>query len=61
MTEHFFKCITNKTKANYNTIHNNLENKDNLIYSDTTSLVYSTQHNNIYNWMNQNRENFDLP
>ncbi|MFM7989120.1 MAG: hypothetical protein ACKPKO_58385, partial [Candidatus Fonsibacter sp.] len=47
-------------KFHYNTIHKNFEGRYNLIYSDTDSLVYSIQHNDIYEWIKQNKEHFDL-
>ena len=31
-----------------------------LIYSDTDSLVYSLQHNDIYEWIKNNKNHFDL-
>ena len=36
-----------------NTIHKNFEGKCNLLYSDTDSLVFSIQHNGIYEWIKQ--------
>ena len=44
----------------YNTIHKNFENKYNLIYSDTDSLVYRIEHDDIYDWIKENKEHFDL-
>ena len=44
----------------YNTIHKNFEGRYNLIYSDTDSLVYSIQHEDIYEWIKDNKEHFDL-
>ena len=44
----------------YNTIHNNFEGKYNLLYSDTDSLVYSIQHDDIYAWIKQSKQHFDL-
>ena len=44
----------------YNTIHKNFENQYNLIYSDTDSMVYSIQHDDIYEWIKNNKEHFDL-
>jgi hypothetical protein len=44
----------------YNVIHENFENKYNLIYSDTDSLVYTIQHDDVYEWMGANKEHFDL-
>jgi len=44
----------------YNTIHKNFENDYNLIYSDTDSLVYRIEHDDIYDWIKENKEHFDL-
>ena len=44
----------------YNTIEKNFKDQYNLIYSDTDSLVYSIEHEDIYEWIKQNREHFDL-
>ena len=44
----------------YNTIHKNFEGKYNVLYSDTDSLVYSIQHDDIYEWIKQNKQHFDL-
>ena len=44
----------------YNTIRKNFENQFNLIYSDTDSLVYRIEHNDIYEWIKDNKEHFDL-
>ena len=44
----------------HNTIHTNFEGIYNLIYSDTDSLVYSIQHEEIYKWIKDNKEHFDL-
>jgi hypothetical protein len=34
--------------------------KAKLIYSDTDSLVYNLEHPDIYEWIKENREHFDL-
>ena len=44
----------------YNVIHKNFERQYNLIYSDTDNLVYNIKHDDIYEWINDNREHFDL-
>ena len=35
-------------------------NRFNLIYSDTAILVYNIRYDDIYEWIKQNREHFDL-
>ena len=47
-------------KFHYNTIEKNFKDKYNLIYSDTDSLVYSLEHEDIYEWIKQNKNHFDL-
>ena len=42
-------CYTWGFKDNYN-----------LSYSDTDSLVYSIQHHDIYEWIKNNKQHFDL-
>jgi hypothetical protein len=37
-----------------------IKDKYNLIYSDTDSLVYSLEHEDIYEWIKHNKEQFDL-
>ncbi|MFM7986784.1 MAG: hypothetical protein ACKPKO_46465, partial [Candidatus Fonsibacter sp.] len=44
----------------YDTIQKNFEGQYNLIYSDTDSLVYSIQNVDIYEWIKQNKQHFDL-
>ena len=44
----------------YNTIENNFNDRYNLIYSDTDSLVYNIQHDDIYQWIKDNKQHFDL-
>ena len=44
----------------YNTIHESFGNDYNLIYSDTDSLVYSIKHPDIYEWIKENKNHFDL-
>ena len=38
-------------KFHYDIIHNSFEGRYNLIYSDTDSLVYNIQHDNMYQWI----------
>ena len=47
-------------KFHYDIIHNSFEGRYNLIYSDTDSLVYNIQHDNIYEWIKENKTHFDL-
>ena len=44
----------------YNTIHKNFEGRYNLLYSDTDSVVYSIKHDDIYEWIKQNKQYFDM-
>ena len=44
----------------YNVIHKNFEGRYYLVYSDTDSLIYSIQHDDIYEWMKNNKQYFDL-
>ena len=44
----------------YNIIEKNFKDKYNLIYSDTDSLVYNIQHDDIYRWITENNKHFDL-
>ena len=44
----------------YNTIHKNFKENYNLFYSDTYSLVYSIYHEDIYEWIKNNSNHFDL-
>ena len=32
----------------------------NLTYSDTKSLLYDIRHSDVYQWVSENREHFDL-
>ena len=47
-------------KFHYAVIHKNFEGNFNLIYTDTDSLVNDIRHHDIYNWISQHREHFDL-
>ena len=44
----------------YNVIHKNFNPCYNLVYSDTDSLIYSIQHEDIYEWVKVNKHYFDL-
>ena len=44
----------------YNVIEKHFHNKYNFIYGDTDSLVYNIYHNDIYDWIKNNKEHFDL-
>ena len=44
----------------YNTIQANFAGKYNLVYSDTDSLVYSLEHEDIYEWIKEHGQHFDL-
>ena len=43
-----------------NTIHKNLEGNYDLLYSDTDSLIYHIRHRNLYKWLFDNQDEFDL-
>ena len=47
-------------ELHYNTIQANFPGKHNLIYSDTDSMVYYIQHEDIRKWVKQNKDHFDL-
>ena len=47
-------------KFHYHVIHKNFEGKYNLIYSDTDSLVYNIMLDDIYEWVKDNKQYFDL-
>ena len=44
----------------YSVIHKNFEGRYHLIYSDTDSMIYIIQHEDIYEWIKNNPEHFDL-
>ena len=44
----------------YNVIHEEFEGKYKLLYSDTDSLLYLLLHNDIYEWIKNNKKYFDL-
>jgi len=47
-------------KFHYDVIETKFENKYDLIYSDTDSLVYRIETPDIYKWMKDNKTHFDL-
>ena len=44
----------------YNVIEENFKDRYNLIYSDTDSMVYEIFDNDMYKWMKEHSEHFDL-
>jgi DNA replication protein DnaD len=44
----------------YNVIHKDFEGKYNLIYTDTDSFIYLIEHDDIYEWVKENKVHFDL-
>jgi hypothetical protein len=44
----------------YNVIETSFHNKYNFIYGDTDSLVYNIYHDDIYDWIKNNKEHLDL-
>ena len=44
----------------YNVIEKNFKGRYHLCYTDTDSFIYSIQHDDIYEWIKDNRELFDL-
>ena len=44
----------------YNVIHKEFEGKYNLLYSDTDSLIYDIRDPDIYKWIGNNKDHFDL-
>ncbi len=58
-------CVLDLSKLHmmdfhYNVIQAQIGNKAKFIYSDTDSFVYEIEHNNIYEWIKENKEHFDL-
>ena len=51
------ECMMN---FHYNVIHETFKTNYNLLYSDTDSLIYSIQHDDIYEWIKNNKQYFDL-
>ena len=47
-------------RFHYEVRHKNFEGRYNLICTDTAGLVYAINHHDIYNWISQHREHFDL-
>ena len=47
-------------RLHYEVIHKNFEGNYKLIYTDTGSLVYDIRHHDIFEWIGQHREHFDL-
>ena len=47
-------------RFHYEIIHKNFEGKYNIIYTDTDSLVNGRRHHDIFEWISQHREHFDL-
>ena len=47
-------------KLHYEVIHKTFRGRYRLLYSDTDSLVYSIIHDDIYEWVKENRQYFDL-
>jgi hypothetical protein len=44
----------------YNVIQKNFENRYNLIYTDTDSLIYQIYDEDVYDWVKKNKHHFDL-
>ena len=44
----------------YNVIEKEFKNRYNLIYSDTDSLIYRIENEDIYEWIKNNKGYFDL-
>ena len=47
-------------QLHYHVIEKHLENKYTLPYSDTDSFVYNIKHPDMYEWIKENKEHFDL-
>ena len=47
-------------KFHYEVIHETFRGRYRLLYSDTDSLIYSIIHDDIYEWMKENRQYFDF-
>jgi len=56
--------ILDLSKLHMMNFHSNVINKEfdsyNLIYSDTDSFVYNIEHPDIYKWVHENKQYFDL-
>jgi hypothetical protein len=44
----------------YDVVEKEFQNKYELIYSDTDSMVYNFKHDDIYEWIKNNKHHFDL-
>jgi len=44
----------------YGVVEKEFQNKYDLIYSDTDSMVYNFKHPDIYDWIKNNNQHFDL-
>ena len=44
----------------YDVIHKEFDNQYDLIYSDTDSMVYNIKTNDVYDWVKNNKQYFDL-
>ncbi len=47
-------------KFHDNSIQTNFADNFNMLYHDTDSLVYNIKHLDIYKWISDNRQHFDL-
>ena len=47
-------------KFHYDVIDKEFNNKYDLIYSDTDSLIYNIRTDDIYDWIKNNKDHFDL-
>jgi uncharacterized protein with NRDE domain len=47
-------------KFHYDVIDKNFRGLYNLLYTDTDSLVYNVIHSDIYEWIKNNKQYFDL-
>ena len=50
-------CMMN---FHYNVINETFKDNYSLLYSDTDSLVYEIRNTDVYKWIDQNRQHFDL-
>jgi hypothetical protein len=44
----------------YDVMQDNFGSDSNVIYSDTDSLVYNVKHDDVYEWIKNNKQHFDL-
>ena len=47
-------------RFHYGVIEATFKGQSDLMYSDTDSLVYDMQHPDVNEWLNENREHFEL-